>query len=615
MSQAPIATLRNVQLTLGGAPLFTGVDLSLSAGERIALVGRNGAGKSTLMRIFASALEADSGDIWRQPGASLQYLHQEPDFTNYPTALSYAAADIDETELYMAEMELDMAGLAHDVDPSTLSGGQAKRLALARAFASDPDILLLDEPTNHLDVSAIEELEGRISGFRGAILLVSHDRRFMENTTTATAWLRQGIVRKIDRGYKAFDEWAEQVEAEEEKALDRLETKLKAEKRWLLRGVTGRRKRNQGRLTKVANMRAEQAERKTNITQANTTASIISNDAAPSSKLVFEGINIQKSFDTPTGKKVIAKDFSIKIMRGARLGLVGGNGAGKTTLLKIMLGELEPDEGSGRVRIAQNLKIAYLDQTRQTLDGDHTLWETLAPDGGDQIMVRDYPRHVASYAKDFMFGPEQLRQPVSALSGGERNRLTLALALAKASNLMVLDEPTNDLDMETLDLLEDMLMDYDGTLIIVSHDRAFLDGVVTSVLTPEGDGHWLETPGGYSDYLIQKKHMADQKKKIAQAKNNQSNTSNSQKSSKSTNKPSAKLTYKDQHRFDELEKLIPKREAEISQLETDLAEPDLFTKKPDEFHSKAKRLDTAREELESFEMEWLELEEKRSPTS
>ncbi len=608
MSQAPIATLRNVQLTLGGAPLFTGVDLSLYAGERIALVGRNGAGKSTLMRIFAGTLEADSGDVWKQPGASFQYLHQEPDFSQYKTALDYASADIDETEMYMAEMELDIAGLAHDVDPSTLSGGQGKRLALARAFASDPDILLLDEPTNHLDVSAIEELEDRISSFRGAILLVSHDRRFMENTTTATAWLRQGVVRKLDRGYKAFDEWAEQVEAEEEKALDRLQTKLKAEKRWLLRGVTGRRKRNQGRLAKVANMRKEQAERKHNLNQANTTATIVSNDAAPSSKLVFEGINLQKAFDTPEGgKKVIAKDFSIKIMRGTRLGLVGGNGVGKSTLLKIMLGELPVDEGSGRVRIAKNLQIAYLDQNRNTLKDTDTLWETLAPDGGDQIMVRDYPRHVASYAKDFMFGPEQLRQPVSALSGGERNRLTLALALAKSSNLMVLDEPTNDLDMETLDLLEDMLMDFDGTLIIVSHDRAFLDGVVTSVLTPEGDGEWMETPGGYSDYLAQKKSRTKQKSSKGANKSSNKN----QSSPTQPNKPKAKLTFKDQHRCDELEKLIPKLEKEIKTLEAALADPGLFTKKPDEFNTKAARLDAAREELEMSEMDWLELEEKR----
>ncbi|WP_018996571.1 ABC-F family ATP-binding cassette domain-containing protein [Hirschia maritima] len=606
MSQAPIATLRDVQLTLGGAPLFTGVDLSLYAGERIALVGRNGAGKSTLMRIFAGALDADSGEVWKQPGTSLQFLNQEPDFSKYKTALDYAAADLEETELYLAETELDIAGLAHDVDPSTLSGGQGKRLALARAFASDPDILLLDEPTNHLDVDAIEELEGRISSFRGAILLVSHDRRFMENTTTATAWLRQGAVRKLDRGYKAFDDWAEKVEAEDEKALDRLQTKLKAEQRWLMRGVTGRRKRNQGRLSKVKDMRKEQAERKHNLNQSNQTASIISNDAAPSSKLVFEGINIQKAFDTPKGKKIIAKDFSIKIMRGARIGLVGGNGVGKSTLLKIMLGEINADEGSGRIRIAKNLQITYLDQNRNTLKDEDTLWETLAPDGGDQIMVRDYPRHVASYAKDFMFGPEQLRQPVSALSGGERNRLTLAIALAKSSNLMVLDEPTNDLDMETLDLLEDMLMDYDGTLIIVSHDRAFLDGVVTSVLTPEGNGEWLETPGGYSDYLIQQKNRASAKKKASETKSATAKSADTSKSKQQT-----KLTFKDQHRYNELEKLIPSHENTIGELETALADPELFSKKPEEFNSKAKQLDEMREELEAFEMEWLELEEKR----
>ena len=409
--------------------MFTGVNLSLYRGERTALVGRNGAGKSTLMRILANVIEADSGEVWRQPGTSAQYIRQEPDFTGFDTALAYASADLDPSEHHKAEAELEIAGIAPDAEPGILSGGQAKRLSLARAFAADPDILLLDEPTNHLDVSAIEALEARLTTFRGAILLVSHDRRFMENTTTATAWLRLGVVRKLDRGYKHFDDWAEQVEAEEEKALDRLDTKLKAEARWLARGVTARRKRNQGRLRKVHAMRAERKERKTNLTQASATATLAADDGSPSSRLVFEAKNLCKSFDTPTGQKTIVHDFNTKIMRGDRIGVIGGNGTGKTTLLRLLLGNLEPD--SGRIKRAKNLDAAYLDQTRETLKSTDTLWETLAPQGGDQIVVRDRPRHVAAYAKDFMYKPEQLRQPVGALSGGERNRLTLALALAQ----------------------------------------------------------------------------------------------------------------------------------------------------------------------------------------
>ena len=502
MSRTPVTTLREVQLTLGGAPLFTGVDISLYSGERTALVGRNGAGKSTLMRILAHDIEPDSGDVWRQPGAKLEYLKQEPRFDGYTTALDFASANLTPDQHHLAEAELDAFGVNPDADPAAMSGGQGKRLALARVFCDDPDVLMLDEPTNHLDVSAIEMLEGRLNTFRGAVLLVSHDRRFMENTTTAVAWLRQGIVRKMDRGYAHFEDWADQVEAEETKALERLETQLKAEKRWLERGVTARRKRNQGRLSRVYDMRAQSAQLKNQINAANATAQLAAEEGAASSKLVFETKNLSKSYHGPAGEIIIAKDLNLKIMRGDRLGLIGGNGTGKSTLLKILLDEVQPD--NGRIRRAKNLTIAYLDQTRDTLRSDDTLWENLAPLGGDQIMVRDRPRHVAAYARDFMFKPEQLRQPVAALSGGERNRLMLALALAKSSNLLVLDEPTNDLDMETLDLLEDMLADYEGTLLLVSHDRAFVDGVTTSILTPEGDGVWLETPGGYTDYIQQK---------------------------------------------------------------------------------------------------------------
>ena len=603
MATTPITTLRNVQLTLGGAPLFTGVDVSLYLGERTALVGRNGAGKSTLMRILAGEIDPDGGELWRQPGASVEYLKQEPRFSGFNTALDFAAEGLSETERHRAEAELDAFQVKADADPATMSGGQGKRLALARAFATDPEILMLDEPTNHLDIAAIEDLETRLNGFRGAILLVSHDRRFLENVTTATAWLRLGQVRKLDKGYTAFDDWADQIENEETRALEKLDTQLKAEARWMARGVTARRKRNQGRLDRVYDMRARAKQMRNEAASATASANLAADEGAASSKLVFEAKTISKSFSAPTGDTVICKDLSLKIMRKDRIGLIGGNGTGKTTLLKLLLGELQPDEG--RIRRAKNLTTAYLDQTRDTLNSSDTLWENMAPKGGDQIMVRGHPRHVAAYAKDFMFKPEQLRQPVSALSGGERNRLMLALALAQPSNLLVLDEPTNDLDVETLDLLEDMLADYDGTLILVSHDRAFVDGVVTSVLTPEGDGAWLETPGGYSDYLAQKQNSTASSHKSAnrEARKNTAQTK--------APKQQTKLSYKDQRRLAELERLVPEREAEITRLEEELAAPELFSKDRVEFDKKAKRLDAARLELESYEEEWLLLEEKR----
>ncbi|MEZ6030196.1 MAG: ATP-binding cassette domain-containing protein [Hyphomonadaceae bacterium] len=601
MAGPPIAVLRGVTLTLGATPLFAGVGLQLARAERMALVGRNGAGKSTLMRVLAGAIEPDGGEIFIQPGITARHLTQEPDFAGFATALDYVSDGLPPDMIYRAESELGAWGVPLDLDLSKASGGQARRIALAHAFAHDPDILLLDEPTNHLDVPAIELLEEELKAFRGAVLVVSHDRRFLENIATSVAWLRQGVVRQMDKGYAAFEEWAETVEAEEEKALDKLDTQLKAEERWLARGVTARRRRNMGRVRKLHDMRAERRQRKTALNEAANTASLAIDSGAQSGRLVIEAKSISKTFLTPDGPLPIVRNLSLRVMRGDRLGLVGPNGAGKTTLLKLLLGQLEPDEGS--IRLAKNLDIAYLDQTRATLRPEVTLWDTLTPLGGDQVMVRGYPKHVAAYAKDFMFDSRQLHQPVGALSGGERNRLTLALALAKPSNLLVLDEPTNDLDIETLDLLEDMLSEYDGTLLLVSHDRAFIDNVVTSILTPEGDGAWLETPGGYADYVIQR---GGARRPASAPKAETKSAAPAQPKA-----ASSKLSYKDQRRLEELDRLMPARQAEIADLEAAMADPALFAKDPAAFQSKASRLSAARAELEHYELEWLELEEKR----
>ena len=448
---------------------------------------------------------------------------------------------------------------------------------------------------------AIELLEEELKAFRGAALVVSHDRRFLENISTSVAWLRQGVVRQMDKGYAAFEEWAETVEADEEKALDKLNVQLRAEERWMARGVTARRKRNMGRVRKLHDMRSEKLQRRIALNDASSTASLAIDSGAQSGRLVIEAKGLNKEFTTPDGILPIVNNLSLRVMRGDRLGLVGPNGAGKTTLLRLLLGQIAPDSGS--LRLAKNLDITYLDQTRATLSPADTLWNTLAPLGGDQIIVRGYPKHVAAYAKDFLFESRQLHQPVGALSGGERNRLTLAIALAKPSNLLILDEPTNDLDIETLDLLEDMLAEYDGTLLLVSHDRAFIDNVVTSVLTPQGGGQWLETPGGYTDYLAQAGATSAASRRTAHKTLASAGTA--------AKGPASKLSYKDARRLDELERLMPERQDEITRLEDEMADSALFTKDPKAFHARANRLTAARVELANYEVEWLALEERR----
>lgn len=618
MAQPPLITLSDVRLAFGGKPLFEGVTVGISRGERAALVGRNGAGKSTLMKIVAGRLEPDSGDVWVQPGTRVVTVEQEPDLSKFETILDYAIT-VDEDarsgpewpditiDRYRAEAEISELGLDPMQDPKTMSGGQLRRAAIARAFASEPDILLLDEPTNHLDVPMINLLEKRLKAFRGAILLVSHDRLFLTSVSTNTLWLRQGVVLKSPDGYGKFDEWAGEIEDAEIKALRRIKTQLKDEQRWLERGVSGRRKRNMGRLGRMKEMRAEHAKRRSALGEAKATTDLNAEIDESASRKIIEVRGISKRFDTPKGPLPIVEDFSVRVLRGDRIGLIGPNGVGKTTLVKLMLKELAPDKGN--VKRAKTIKVTYLDQTRETLNAKDTLWEALAPYGGDSIMVQGKQRHVAAYAKDFLFKPDQLRQPVSALSGGERNRLTLAIALAQPANLLVLDEPTNDLDMQTLDLLEDMLASFDGTLILVSHDRAFLDNTVTSCLCPLGNGKWIQTAGGWSDAQAQ---LAAHPDAAAAA-----GVDRVKPKEKAKPKPAApaqskkKLSFKDAHRLKELETQMPALEAEIERLLSDLSDPGLFSRDQAAFDSKSKRLEAAKEELEAAELDWLEIEEKK----
>ncbi|MEL7481827.1 MAG: ABC-F family ATP-binding cassette domain-containing protein [Pseudomonadota bacterium] len=617
MATPPILAVTDLKLAFGGKPLFTGVEFTLSLRERIALVGRNGAGKSTLMKIVDGRIEPDTGDVWRQPGLRIVTVEQEPKLDGYASVLDFILDDpqgqngedrLDlETARHRAEAEIMELGLQPTADPKLLSGGQQRRAALAKAFAADPDILLLDEPTNHLDVPMIKQLETRLNAFRGAVLLVSHDRAFLEAVSTNTLWLRQGIVLKSPRGYAHFEDWAESIEAEEEKTLARLRTKLKDEQRWLARGVTARRKRNMGRLDRLKTLRAEHARRKSALGQARAGAKLETETNDVASRKIIDVRGISKSFNTPGGELQIADNLSIRILRGDRIGIIGPNGVGKTTLLKLLLKELAPDSGS--VKLAKVLDINYLDQTRETLAPKDTIWEALAPNGGDSIMVQDTPRHVGAYAKDFLFGSDQLRQPVGALSGGERNRLTLAIALARKCDLLVLDEPTNDLDMQTLDLLEDMLERFAGTLIIVSHDRSFLDNTVTSCLSPVGAGKWIETPGGWTDAQRQLKDHQTTTDRETPGKSRETRRPTQQKTSKEQH--TKKLTYKDTYRLKELDTLIPRLTEEIASLEKSLSDPMLYSEDLKQFEQNTARLGEAKAELDAAESEWLELEEKR----
>lgn len=601
-----LAQVKGLRLTLGGAPLFSDAGFVVHKGERMALVGANGAGKSTLMRILAGLAEPDEGEIAYASGAAIALAAQAPDVGDCPTLRHYAQTPSTgfttaPAPAYAAEAELQAFGLDPARSPAALSGGELRRASLARVFAGAPDILLLDEPTNHLDIGAIEQLERRVSAFHGACIIISHDRRFLERVTTATLWLRQRRITQLDAGFAEFDAWAERVETEEARAAARLETQLKAEEHWLRRGVTARRARNEGRRRRLEAMRAERRNKRA--LSALPKAALQADKGADSSRLVIEARRISKAY----GERAIVSDLSLRIMRGDRLGVVGPNGSGKSTLLELLLQRREPD--SGEVRLGGNLEIAYVDQSRAILDPAATLWETLAPQGGDQVIARGRPRHVAAYAADFLFTSAQLRQPVSALSGGERNRLALAVALARPANLLVLDEPTNDLDMDTLDALEAMLADYDGTVIVVSHDRAFLDSVVTQIVAPVGDGRWVETPGGWSDFEREYGGFSDRPRR----RMTPTETANARAAEAGgpTRPRTTKLSYKDVRRAAELETKLPELQREIAALEQRLAAPDLFARDPAAFAAAAQRLEAARAELGEAETEWLEIEIRR----
>jgi ATP-binding cassette subfamily F protein uup len=600
---APLLLLQGISLTFGVAPLLAGAGLAVGAGDRVCLVGRNGSGKSTLLRIAAGLVQPDGGHRFAQPGATIRYLSQEPDLSGFTTTLAYVEAgfDADARDRHRALYLLKELGLGGAENPAALSGGEARRAALARALAPAPDILLLDEPTNHLDLSAIEWLERELAGMRSGIVLVSHDRRLLEHLSRTTIWLDRGVTRTLDQGFAAFEAWRDTVLEHEESEHHKLGRKIAMEEDWLRYGVTARRTRNQRRLAELQALRQKRRERRGAAGSVRMTAA----QADLSGRLVAAAEGIAKSY----GGRPIVRDFSTRILRGDRVGIVGPNGAGKTTLLNLLTGAIAPD--TGEMRLGTNLAQVTLDQRRETLDPAVTLGEALTGGSGDTVTVGGQIRHVVGYMKDFLFRPEQARTPVGVLSGGERARLTLARAFARPSNLLVLDEPTNDLDLETLDLLQERLAEYSGTVLLVSHDRDFLDRVVTSVITAEGNGRWIEYAGGYSDMLAQRATaripavQAAAKRPSRPAPRPPQQPGVPQQSAATRPR---RLSFKERHALDTLPARIAALQDKIAGLNLLLADPELYARDPMRFNQTTAAFAAAQNELAAAEEQWLALE-------
>ncbi len=595
MFEPPILTIKGARLSFGTNELFTNVELYINRGDKISLVGRNGCGKSTLLKVIARDIEPDAGEIFVQPGVKVSYMPQDPDFSGYATLREVVLSGLPEHERgqeYRADILIEQFDIRAEQSPEQSSGGERKKAALAKALINEPDILLLDEPTNHLDMPTIEKLEKIIADFRGAVILISHDRMFLSNTSRTTFWLDRGILRRNNKGFRYFEEWQEQVIDQEIIEQKYLNKKIEEETEWLHKGVTARRKRNQGRLRRLQQLRQERREQ---IRQIGSVKLEVE-EGELRSKMVIEAKHVCKTF----GDREIVKDFSTRIIKGNKIGIVGPNGAGKTTLIKLLTKRLEPD--SGHVRIGKNLEEAYFDQNRLALDPKKTLWKTLCNEG-DHIFVRGSYRHVVAYLKDFLFRPDQAQCPVSALSGGEKNRLMLAVALAQPSNFLVLDEPTNDLDMDTLDLLQEVLDEYEGTILLVSHDRDFIDRVVTSVIYMPGDGSVSEHAGSYSDLLEKLKSKIPAKKE-----NKKEALPKKEETPKSETKKTGRLSYNQQRLLEILPDKISELEKQIGDTEAALSDSSLYTENPEKFDALTKQLEELKAELEKSENQWLEIE-------
>jgi ATP-binding cassette subfamily F protein uup len=596
MAEPPILTLADVGLSFGGDPLLEGVGLAVQPGERIALVGRNGSGKSTLLKLMAGVVEPDRGTRFLRPGLAVGYMAQDPDFAGFPTLGAFAGQGLPAGEEWRVAAAMDGLRLDPGLDPARASGGERRRAALAKLLAEAPDLLLLDEPTNHLDVVAIGWLEAHLAAARTAFVAVSHDRAFLRNLTDRVFWVDRGEVRRLERGFAAFEEWRDKVWEEEDAARHKLDRLIRAEGRWAVEGISARRRRNQGRVRRLAELRAERQD----AIRRQGTARMDFGAAPASGRLVIEAERVAKAY----GGRTIVADFSIRVGRGERVALVGPNGVGKTTLLEMLIGARAPD--SGRVRLGANLVAAVFDQNRAALDPELSLWETLTGDPGgrsDQVMVRGRPRHVVGYLKDFLFAEAQARGPVSALSGGERARLLLARLMARESNLLVLDEPTNDLDVETLDLLEELIGDYEGTVLLVSHDRDFVDRVATTTVAMEGDGRATIYAGGWSDYRAQRGEAPAAAPAARPAPRRE------ERAPAPPARP--RLSFTQAHRLEALPGEIDRLSAEIGRLEVLLSDPGLFARDPERFARASEALVARQGALAAAEDEWLTLEALR----
>ena len=598
MARAPLLQMSSISLTFGGNPIFDDLDLVVQPNDRVALVGRNGSGKSTLMKVMAGLTEADQGTFVVPPGISVGYMEQDPDLSQWATLGDYAASQLDPSEHYKVAMVAEGLKFQPEMPVATASGGERRRAALAKLMAEEPDLMLLDEPTNHLDIQAIEWLEGELSSTRTAFVLISHDRAFLRALTKATLWIDRGQVRRRESGFNGFEDWRDTVWAEEDDARHKLDRKIKAEGKWAVEGISARRKRNQGRVRALAELRAERGSQ---IRRQGTAALEI--EAGPTSgKRVIDAKGLFKSF----GDQKIVTGFDLRVLRGDRVAFVGPNGVGKTTLLKMLIGDLVPDAGT--VTLGTNLDVAVFDQTRSALDLNASLWDNLTNDplmqvsgSSDQVMVRGTPRHVVGYLKDFLFDERQMRAKVSSLSGGEKARLLLAKLMAKPSNLMIMDEPTNDLDVETLDLLQDILGDYDGTVLLVSHDRDFIDRVATTTVALDGYGGAQAYPGGWSDYVRQRPTEAE----VAATKSGAARPDG-----RNPTKRAEALTFTERKRLDDLPAIIERLEAEVSKVSELLESEDLFTKEPVKFRKASEVLGDKQAQLAAAEAEWMALEDR-----
>lgn len=600
MARAPLLQLADISLTFGGDPIFSGLDLVVQPGDRVALVGRNGSGKSTLMKVMAKLVEPDAGSRVIPPGVKVGYMQQEPDMSGFSTLGDFASSELMDGDSYRVELVAEGLKFDPEMPVATASGGERRRAALAKLLAEAPELMLLDEPTNHLDIQAIRWLEERLKTTRTAYVLISHDRAFLRALTKATLWIDRGVVRRQEQGFEAFEIWRDKTWEEEDDQRHKLDRKIKSEARWAVEGISARRKRNQGRVRALGDLRAERAS----MIRRQGTAGMAFDAGEKSGKKVIEVDGITKSYDD----KFIVKNFSIKVNRGDRIAFVGPNGVGKTTLLNMLTAKIEPD--SGTVKLGTKLDMAIFDQNRAVLDPNRSLWESLTGDEdmavsgkADQVMVRGNPRHVVSYLKEFLFSDAQARAPVRSLSGGEKARLLLAKIMARESNLLVLDEPTNDLDVETLDLLQDVLGDYQGTVLLVSHDRDFIDRVATMTVAMEGDGRATVYAGGWTDYQAQcgVENTVDAPDRPK---------SSADKQNKPASQASTGLSFTQKHRLEALPDVMKKLEAEIEKLTQYMSDPELFQTEPAKFEKATDALIERQALLDDAEEEWMILEEK-----